>query len=278
MKLVSLQIGKPKQIASTSSSEWWDKDWETGFYKKPLNDEVWLGYEGLKGDGQSDLKNHGGVDKAVCVYPVEHYSHWRDQFNEINISEGAFGENFSTSGLLESDVCIGDIYSIGAAIVQVSQPRQPCYKLARRWKIKELANLVQTSGKTGFYFRVIQHGMVQAQQEFKLLERRYESFTISYCNEIMHKDKNNIEAATGFASVLKKLANILGLLEDDPEAYLQGSAGEGIDAEQIETLIQQRLDARTNKDWTEADRIRDELKQAGVELEDKDGTTIWRRS
>ncbi len=207
MKLISLQIGIPKKLNTTFSNEWWDKDWETGFFKSPVSKEVWLGYEGLKGDGQSDLKNHGGVDKAVCVYPSEHYDYWNKELEDKNIGIGTFGENFTTSGLIERDVCIGDIYSIGAAIVQVSQPRQPCYKLARRCKIKDLANLVQTSGKTGFYFRVINHGMVKAQQEFKFIERMNEGLTISHCNEVMHNDKDNLNAALELSTCSELSAN-----------------------------------------------------------------------
>ena len=166
----------------------------------------WLGYEGLKGDEQTDLKNHGGVDKAICVYPIEHYDYWNETL-EKKISNSSFGENFTTSGLLESDVCIGDIYTVGSAIVQVTQPRQPCYKLARRWKIKDLANLVQTSGRTGFYFRVIKHGMVMVQQEFKLIKRINEKLTISYCNEIMHNEKDNLDAALELSTCSELSAN-----------------------------------------------------------------------
>jgi MOSC domain-containing protein YiiM len=195
MKLASIQVGKPKKIKSSLSNEWWDKDWETGFYKRTVNSELWLGYKGLKGDGQSDLKNHGGVDKAVCVYPIEHYAYWNKEFKQLDFNAGAFGENFTTTGLLEAEVCIGDIYSIGTALVQVTQPRQPCYKLARRWKVKDLANLVQSTGKTGFYFRVIENGYVVSGNVFKLIERMHENITISYCNNIMHIEKNNCTAA-----------------------------------------------------------------------------------
>jgi len=200
MKLNSLQVGKPKTLHASASNEWWDKDWETGFFKDTVSAEVWLGYQGLKGDGQSDLKNHGGVDKAICTYPLEHYVYWNEKFKDVTFNEGAFGENFTTSGLLESEVCIGDVYSIGTAEVQVTQPRQPCYKLARRWKIKNLAHLVQALGKTGFYFRVIQHGMVAAGQKFTLVERMNEQLTIHYCNEIMHHEKDNIDGALALSN------------------------------------------------------------------------------
>ena len=120
MKLISIQIGKPQTIQPSGSAEWWDKEWTTAFIKTSISEPVWLGYEGLSGDGQADARVHGGVDRAVCVYPGEHYSHWRESLQLPQLPFGAFGENFTTTGLLESEVCIGDIYSIGDALVQVS--------------------------------------------------------------------------------------------------------------------------------------------------------------
>ena len=121
---------------------------------------------GIEGDGQADLVNHGGVDKAICVYPLAHYPHWQEMIGR-ELSPAAFGENFTVDGLTEADVCIGDTWRVGEdVLVQVSQPRQPCWKLARRWQRKTLALEVQESGKTGWYFRVLEEGTVQAGMPF----------------------------------------------------------------------------------------------------------------
>lgn len=199
-KLLSIQIASAKKISTTGSDAWWDKPWTTGFHKQPIAVRIWLGYEGLRGDQQADRENHGGVDKAVCVYAAEHYPGWRDSLNLPEMAHGAFGENFTVQGLLESEVCIGDVFQIGAARVQVSQPRQPCWKLARRWRIKDLTAQVEQNGRTGFYFRVVQHGWVEAGDTIELVERSFPKFTVAYANEIMHHRKEEIAAAMELAS------------------------------------------------------------------------------
>jgi MOSC domain-containing protein YiiM len=196
VKIVSIQIGPAAEIHAGGSTEWWDKPWRSGFIKQPTAQPVWLSYQGLKGDEQADRANHGGVDKAVCVYPLEHYAHWQTVLGVPQLPFGALGENFSTADLLEEHVCIGDVYSVGDdARVQVSQPRQPCWKLARRWRRKDLASQVEQSGWTGFYFRVIRHGWVQAGDALELLERRCPNWTIRRCNDVMHHQKQDADAA-----------------------------------------------------------------------------------
>jgi len=195
MLLHSLQIGIPKTIRSEGSSNWWDKEWTTGFYKDVISTPVWVGYQGLKGDGQSDRRVHGGVDKAICVYPSEHYPFWGKQLGLISFNPGAFGENFTTKGFIEEKICIGDTFSLGKTILQVSQPRQPCWKLSRRWKIKDLSKQVEETGKTGFYLRVLTHGFVQSQQAFELIERPYPNWTLARCNTIMHHQKDDLDSA-----------------------------------------------------------------------------------
>ncbi|WP_218280054.1 MOSC domain-containing protein [Verrucomicrobium spinosum] len=108
------------------------------------------GVRGFSGDEQADRKHHGGVEKAVCVYPVEHYEYWHEHLPELALPHGAFGENLTTSGLLESGVSVGDVYELGEAIVQVSQPRQPCWKLARRWRVKDLSARWSARASRGF--------------------------------------------------------------------------------------------------------------------------------
>lgn len=199
MKLLSIQTSAIQEIASQESGAWWDKPWSTGFYKQSVLNPIWLGYEGLKGDQQADRRYHGGSEKAVCVYPGEHFPYWLEKLGFDELPNGAFGENFTTSGLLETDVCIGDIYTIGDARVQISQPRQPCWKLARRWQVKDLTAQVERTGYTGFYFRVLKHGIVEAGTEFGLIERPFPQWTIALANEIMHHRRSDKDAARALA-------------------------------------------------------------------------------
>ena len=160
--VLSLQTGAAREIPATGSGAWWDATWTSGFHKTAVNGAVWLGYGGLRGDQQADTRHHGGVDKAVCVYAAEHFAHWQRLEGLHDLGPGGFGENFTTLGLLEAEVCIGDVYRVGEARVQVSQPRQPCWKLARRWRVKDLTAQVEQTGRTGFYFRVLRHGWVDS--------------------------------------------------------------------------------------------------------------------
>lgn len=222
MHIISIQIGLPqthhspdpnlREQAKTDPNR--DHSWQSGIFKSSITGPRFLGKTNLDGDGQADLKNHGGPDKAVCVYAHEHYDYWQQQFTLPELSLGAFGENFTTQGLLESAVCIGDTFAIGDfvggnsaegnlggdtpgdgkathAIVQLSQPRQPCWKLARRWQIGDLAVQVQDTGFTGWYFRVLQEGIVQPGDRLQLIERPYPHLTVAEANRIMHHDKED---------------------------------------------------------------------------------------
>lgn len=195
MKVLSLLIGKVSEIRAGESGEWWDKEWRTGFLKNSVEGAQWLGYQGFRGDEQGDTRYHGGVDKAVCVYPAEHYPYWHEVPELVGVPFGSFGENLTTEGLIEGDVCIGDVLSIGDALVQVSQPRQPCWKLARRWKLKDLAVQVERTGRTGFYLRVLRHGLVTAGDFFSLMERPFPDWSVEKCNEVMHRRKSDRDVA-----------------------------------------------------------------------------------
>jgi MOSC domain-containing protein YiiM len=138
----------------------------------------------------------------VNVYPVEHYPYWAQATGLIHLQSGGFGENFTTEGLLESDVCIGDIFEIGESLVQVSQPRQPCWKLARRWHMKDLALRVQETGRTGWYFRVLKEGHVKACTRLVLVERHHPNWTVSAANELMHHRIDDRQAAKNLADCM----------------------------------------------------------------------------
>ena len=185
MRIESIQVGKPKTVTS---------DWVTSIYKSPIHGEVFLSKVNLEGDKQADLTVHGGSDKAVNVYPIEHYAYWnqragfllRKRINLFSPNNGSFGENFTVSGLLENDACIGDIYRVGSCIVEISQPRQPCWQLARKFNQAKLPFWVQQTGKTGWYLRVLQEGNVQANDTFELTQRNNPSWSITRANQLMY--------------------------------------------------------------------------------------------
>lgn len=191
----SLQVGLPRNIENRNFSEHSPLSWSTGFYKEPCSGPIWLGHVNLAGDGQADLENHGGPEKAVNVYPLEHYPYWGSLYNQQTFQSGSFGENFTVEGLLEEEACIGDIFEIGETLVQISQPRQPCWKLARYWGIRDLALKVQETGRTGWYFRVLKEGLVSTGDRLVLIDRHYPEWTVSTANKIMHHEPENREAA-----------------------------------------------------------------------------------
>lgn len=193
-ELLSVQVGQPKTIAA-------EKEWTTGIWKSPVGQPVWLGATNLQGDGQADLVNHGGTHKAVCVYSAVHYPAWLQTLPLAEMPWGSFGENFTVDLLTETDVCIGDVWSVGDAVVQVSQPRQPCWKLARRWGIKDLALQVQQTGWTGWYFRVLGEGLVGPGDRLRLVDRVAAEWTVAAANRVMHHDKHDLDAAARLAAV-----------------------------------------------------------------------------
>lgn len=145
----------------------------SGIAKAPRTGTVRIGELGLEGDEQGDTRVHGGVDKAVHHYPFEHYAAWRAELGELPVLDapGAFGENLSSHGLGEAMVCIGDRYALGGAVLEVSQGRQPCWKLNDRFGVADMARRVQDSGRTGWYYRVLQPGDARAGDMLALLER-----------------------------------------------------------------------------------------------------------
>lgn len=184
--LISLQVGKPSSQHTSGADDRQPADWITGFFKNPTDAPVWLGEANLEGDGQADLRVHGGPDKAVNVYPSEHLAYWQQQLGASEAPAGAFGENFTTSGLIETAVCIGDVYRIGTALVQVSQPRQPCWKLARRWGCPDLPARVRATGRTGWYLRTLEPGQVRRGDVIGLVERPFPRWSVAEANRVMH--------------------------------------------------------------------------------------------
>lgn len=183
--LLTIQVGRPTRRGVENAEHPMDQPWTSGFVKEPVSGPVWLGRTNLADDGQADLKNHGGSEKAVLAYSASHYPTWSTELGR-DLPYGAFGENFTIESFSESSVCIGDVYEIGGAIVQVSQPRVPCWKISRRWRIEGLDQKVKISGRSGWYLRVLQEGYVEASQTIRLVERSYDFITVSLVNDIIH--------------------------------------------------------------------------------------------
>jgi len=185
--IISVNIAQPQPLAYQS------KFVSSGIDKKPVQGSLQLSFTNLDGDGQADLVHHGGADKALCAYPQEHYAYWEPVLGKT-LGYGAFGENLTVAGLAETDVHIGDVFQWGEAVIQLSQPRQPCFKLSAKHGEPKLPKLVEETGYTGYYFRVLREGAVSAQSPLQLLERHPLAISVEYANQVMHKDKRNAEA------------------------------------------------------------------------------------
>jgi MOSC domain-containing protein YiiM len=165
MQIISVNVGLPREVV------WKDMTVQTAIFKAPVAGPVAIGRLNLAGDRQADLTVHGGSYKAVYAYPAENYDYWRKQVPDAPFSMGAFGENLTTRGLGEDTLCIGDYLRIGSAILMVSQPRMPCYKLELRLGRDDMIKRFLMSGRSGFYFSVIEPGEVSAKSEIQILER-----------------------------------------------------------------------------------------------------------
>jgi MOSC domain-containing protein YiiM len=165
MKIISVNVGLPRLV------EWNEQIVSTGIYKVPVESRVMLRTLNLDGDRQADLTVHGGPSKAVYVYPSEHYSYWREELPGTELPWGMFGENFTTEGLNEATVNIGDRFRVGSAEVMVTEPRMPCYKLGIKFGRADIIKRFLASGRTGFYLSVQREGEVGAGDEIESLGR-----------------------------------------------------------------------------------------------------------
>lgn len=165
MKLFSLNVGLPREVP------WHKMMVTTGIFKQPVSGRVALRKLNLDGDRQADLRVHGGEYKAVYCYPVEHYAYWRKELPGRDLPFAVFGENFTTEGLLEDSVHLGDRFAVGSAEVVVTQPRLPCYKLGVRFGSDEMVKRFLASARTGFYLAVEREGEVASGDEINLLSR-----------------------------------------------------------------------------------------------------------
>ena len=187
MKIVSLNVGRPRLVV------WNGQTVSTGIYKTPAAGRVSLRTLNLDGDRQADLTVHGGPDKAAYAYPSEHYGYWRDELPGAELPWGMFVENFTTEGLDESTVNIGDRFRLGSAEVTVTQPRLPCYKLGIKFGRQDILKMFLASGRTGFYFSVRREGEVGAGDEIELIGRDEHHVTVADALRLYVQDKHDLE-------------------------------------------------------------------------------------
>jgi MOSC domain-containing protein YiiM len=172
MKVLSVNVGLPRKVLYNGQII------NTAIFKDPVKGPIMLRKLNLDGDRQSDLTVHGGIDKAVYSYPVEHYDYWRKQFPDMDLTWGMFGENFTTEGLLEDAVNVGDQFEIGSAKLVATQPRMPCYKLGVRFGRMDVIRRFMISGRPGIYFKILKEGEVKTGDKIKNIKRDKNNVTV----------------------------------------------------------------------------------------------------
>ena len=189
MKLLSVNVSRPREVAHGS------KTVTTGIFKEPVEGRVMLGTLNLDGDGQADLVGHGGTYKAAYAYSVENYEYWKRELRRADLTFGQFGENFTVEGMPEDEVHIGDVFRVGGALVEVTQPRVPCYKLGLKMGLKGFEKTFLASCRVGFYLRVLEEGEVGAGDGLDRVWTDPERITVREMCHLLYFDPENLEGA-----------------------------------------------------------------------------------
>lgn len=184
--IVSLQVGVPMQHP-TSVPMNGSKTWQTSFFRAPSAGPRWLFKTHLEGNQQADTENHGKWNQVMLFYANAHYPLWRTELDLPAIGPGGFGENLTVDGLSEASVCLGDVYAIDdEAVVAISGPRYPCWKIAQRWGVADLTDRVAATGRTGWYCSVEQEGPIRPDATLTLIERPHPRWTMALINDLAH--------------------------------------------------------------------------------------------
>jgi MOSC domain-containing protein YiiM len=197
MKIISVNRGLPREVM------WHGRSVTTAIFKEPVEGRVALRKLNLEGDRQADLTVHGGEYKAVYCYPIAHYDYWKRELSGRDLPLAIFGENFSTDGLLESSVHLGDQFAIGSAAVVVTQPRLPCYKLGIRFQSDDMVKRFLASGRTGFYFAVTREGEVGAGDEIKAIARDANAVPVSEITRLYITKRYDDDDVTSLGRALR---------------------------------------------------------------------------
>src|ERR1043166_8349561 len=187
MKIVSVNVGLPQLVLRNGEPV------STGIFKEPVAGRVMMRALNLDGDRQADLSVHGGPEKAVYVYPSEHYAFWKQDVTDVNLPWGMSGENLTAAGLFETDINIGDKFRVGTAEVMVTQPRMPCYKLGIRFGRTDIIKRFLISERSGFYLSVLKEGGVCAGDEFQLLEKNASGVRVVDVTRLYSSEKRNVD-------------------------------------------------------------------------------------
>lgn len=209
-RIVSIQVGLPCEMDVSADDGPRHQPWRSGIVKRAVAGPVRLSRLNIDGDGQADLIHHGGADKAVLAYSADHYPLWQEEFADAetdsgDVGYGGFGENLTVRGANERNVCIGDVWRASAVLLQVSQPRQPCWKLARRWRMPNLPQRVVETGRSGWYLRVLQEGMIEPDTELALETRPHPQWTVDRVASVRY-DKQADRAAVAELARLAELS------------------------------------------------------------------------
>ena len=189
MKLLSVNVSLPKEVQNNG------KTMTTGIFKEPVKKRVMLRTMNLDGDGQADLVGHGGIYKAVYVYSIENYEYWKSELSRNDFTYGQFGENFTVEGMLEDEIHIGDVFRVGGALVEVTQPRVPCAKLGFKMGMAKFPKLFLQNSRVGFYLRVLEEGEVGAGDVIERVKVDAERMTVREINHLLYFDQKNLEGA-----------------------------------------------------------------------------------
>lgn len=189
MQLLSVNVSLPKEVQNNG------KTMTTGIFKEPVKKRVMLRTMNLDGDGQADLVGHGGIYKAVYVYSIENYEYWKSELSRNDFTYGQFGENFTVEGMLEDEIHIGDVFRVGGALVEVTQPRVPCAKLGFKMGMAKFPKLFLQNSRVGFYLRVLEEGEVGAGDVIERVKVDAERMTVREINHLLYFDQKNLEGA-----------------------------------------------------------------------------------
>jgi MOSC domain-containing protein YiiM len=214
MKIVSVNVGLPREVA------WKGTSVSTGIFKSPVQGTVEIRTLNLRGDQQADLTVHGGIHKAVYAYPSEHYAYWRAQLPQADLSWGAFGENLTTEGLMEDSLCIGDRLRVGSALLAVTQPRMPCYKITIRFDREDMIKRFIASNSSGFYFSVVEEGELAAGAAVEIVHRDPAKISIADINHLYYGRKRDAE-------LLKRVVDLEALPASWRDYLRERAAGRG---------------------------------------------------
>jgi MOSC domain-containing protein YiiM len=189
-RVVSVNVGRVEAFP----------DWTSAFVKEPIPGRVRIGPLGLEGDEHADGVNHGGLERAVLMYAETHYPQWREELSLEELPFGSFAENLTVRGLTEAVVCVGDSLRVGGAVLQVSGPRAPCWKIGRRWEIDDLTQRVSLTTRIGWLLRVVEEGDVGVGDPVELLERPYPELTVAHAYAVYSRRAGGVAAAAELAA------------------------------------------------------------------------------